>query len=140
MELLRQPGDPRVEEFLNIHPPSPLYWGMVIVAAIIYGCVRVSLLFCFAILVLTPQAAWSQGRQIGLRHDSDAGMEDQVSAYRALGHQYLLHDPYAVRFYRVPGVGRIHNILRSPVRIYATGGPVVTARRCGPGLDCCCCG
>jgi hypothetical protein len=52
MELLRQPGDPRVEEFVTIHPPSPLYWGMVIVSAIIYGCVPVSLLFCFAILVL----------------------------------------------------------------------------------------
>jgi hypothetical protein len=52
MELLRQPGDLRAIEFLNIHPPSPLYWGMDIVSAIIYGCVPLSMLFSFTILVL----------------------------------------------------------------------------------------
>jgi hypothetical protein len=52
MELLRQPGDLRVDEFLNIHPPNPLYWGMVIVSAIIYGCVPLSMLFSFTILIL----------------------------------------------------------------------------------------
>jgi hypothetical protein len=52
MGLLRQPGDLRAIEFLNIQPPSPLYWGLNVVSAIIYGCIPLSILFCFTILLL----------------------------------------------------------------------------------------
>jgi hypothetical protein len=51
-EFLRQPGDPKVISFLDIHPGSPLYWGIDIVSAITYGCVPLSMLFSFAILFL----------------------------------------------------------------------------------------
>jgi hypothetical protein len=52
IELLRQPGDPKVIPFLDIHPGSALYWGIDIVSAIIYGCVPLSMLFSFVILFL----------------------------------------------------------------------------------------
>ncbi len=51
-ELLRQVGDPRVVKFLNVAPPSALFWGLDITTAMIYGCVPLSILFCFIILVL----------------------------------------------------------------------------------------
>jgi hypothetical protein len=51
-ELLRQPGDAKVVSFVDIHPGSPLYWGIDVVSAIIYGCVPLSMLFSFAILFL----------------------------------------------------------------------------------------
>ena len=52
IEFLRQPDDLRVIEFFNIQPPSPLYWGMDIASAIIYGCVPLNMIFSFTILVL----------------------------------------------------------------------------------------
>jgi hypothetical protein len=51
-ELLRQPNDLKVISFLDIHPGSPLYWGIDIVSAITYGCVPMSILFSLAILFL----------------------------------------------------------------------------------------
>lgn len=50
--FLRQPGDAKVVEFLNIEPPDALYWGLEIISAIIYGCVPLSIFFCIIILVL----------------------------------------------------------------------------------------
>jgi hypothetical protein len=51
-ELLRQPGDNRVVHFLDLHRPAPLYWGLDIVSAVIYGCVPLTLLFSLEIFVL----------------------------------------------------------------------------------------
>jgi hypothetical protein len=51
-ELLRQPGDNHVIHFLDLHPPNPLYWGVDIMAAVVYGCVPLTILFSIAILTL----------------------------------------------------------------------------------------
>lgn len=59
-ELLRQPGDARVIHFLDIQPPSLLYWGMEIVYAVIYCCVPLTILFSIAILILQLSGHKSQ--------------------------------------------------------------------------------
>ncbi|PVH68834.1 hypothetical protein DL98DRAFT_578632 [Cadophora sp. DSE1049] len=51
-ELLRQSGDLIVVRFLDLRPPNPLYWGMNVISAIIYGCVPLSILFSFVIMIL----------------------------------------------------------------------------------------
>ena len=51
-ELLRQPGDSRVIEFLNIKPPSVRYWALTIVTAVVYTCVPFTMIFAMAILML----------------------------------------------------------------------------------------
>lgn len=50
--LLRQPGDATAIQFLDIGSSGPLFWGLQIISAIVYGCVSFSILFCFVILVL----------------------------------------------------------------------------------------
>jgi hypothetical protein len=51
-QLLRQPGDARVIEYLDINPSAPIYWGIELISAIIYGCVPLSIVFSVALLVL----------------------------------------------------------------------------------------
>jgi len=59
-ELLRQPGDARVIQFLDIHPSSPLYWGLDIVSAIIFGCVPLTMLFSIVTFILRLQGHTSK--------------------------------------------------------------------------------
>lgn len=60
-ELLRQPGDARIIEFLDINPSTPIYWGMNLVTAIIYVCVPLSMLLCIALVVLRLRYRASTG-------------------------------------------------------------------------------
>ena len=41
-----------VIQFSDLQPSDPLYWGLNVVAAIIYGCVFLSIFICVIILVL----------------------------------------------------------------------------------------
>lgn len=60
-ELLRQPGDARVIEFLDINASNPVYWGIEIISAIVYGCVPLSIVFSLALLVLRLRGHTSTG-------------------------------------------------------------------------------
>jgi hypothetical protein len=60
-ELLRQPGDARVIEFLDINSSKPLYWGIQLISAIVYGCVPLSIVFSLALLVLRLRGHTSAG-------------------------------------------------------------------------------
>jgi hypothetical protein len=51
-ELLRQPGDAKVIKFLDLKPGNPIYWGLLLISAIIYGCVPLTILFAITILIL----------------------------------------------------------------------------------------
>lgn len=67
-EVLRQPGDLSVVRFFDLRPPNPLYWGMDIVSAVIYGCVPLSIFFSFVILILRlrghTSADWDFGSSL----------------------------------------------------------------------------
>ncbi|KAG4423920.1 hypothetical protein IFR04_002915 [Cadophora malorum] len=51
-QRLRHPDSLAVIQFFDLQPSDPLYWGMNVVAAIIYGCVPLSIFICVIILVL----------------------------------------------------------------------------------------
>lgn len=61
VELLRQPGDVRVVEFLDINSSKPLYWGSELISAIVYGCVPLSIAFSLVLLVLRLRGHTSPG-------------------------------------------------------------------------------
>ncbi len=60
-ELLRQPGDARVVEFLDINASKPEYWGIELISAIVYGCVPLSIVFSLALLMLRLRGHTSTG-------------------------------------------------------------------------------
>lgn len=60
-ELLRQPGDARIIEFLDINPSMRMYWVMDLATAIIYGCIPLSILLSLALLVLRLRGHTSPG-------------------------------------------------------------------------------
>jgi hypothetical protein len=52
-ELLRQPGDAQVVKFPDVRSPDSVYhWTIEIFAAIVYGCVPLSILLGFALVIL----------------------------------------------------------------------------------------
>jgi hypothetical protein len=59
--LLRQSSDARVIEFLDINPSKPIYWGIELISAIVYGWVPLSIAFSFALLVLRLRGYTSAG-------------------------------------------------------------------------------
>jgi hypothetical protein len=59
--LLRQPGDARVIESLDINPSKPIYWGIELISTIIYLCVPLSIAFSLTILVLRLRGYASAG-------------------------------------------------------------------------------
>jgi hypothetical protein len=66
-DFLRQAGDLHVVEFFDIKPRSPLYWGMYILAVIIWVCVPLTIIFSITILVLRLRGHNSTSSYISLR-------------------------------------------------------------------------
>ncbi|KAH7354744.1 hypothetical protein BKA65DRAFT_581228, partial [Rhexocercosporidium sp. MPI-PUGE-AT-0058] len=53
--ILPQPGALTIVRFFDVETTSPLYWGMNIISAIIYGCVPLSIFFSVVIPILRFQ-------------------------------------------------------------------------------------
>jgi hypothetical protein len=66
--FLRQPGDLHVVKFVEIEAPSPLYWGMYILAAVIWSCVPLTIIFSITILVLRMRGHRSTSPSIPLHY------------------------------------------------------------------------
>ena len=64
--FLRQPGDLHVVKFVEIEALSPLYWGMYILAAIIWSCVPLTIIFSITILMLRMRGHRSTSSSISL--------------------------------------------------------------------------
>jgi hypothetical protein len=66
-EVLRQQGDVRAIQFLAIAPPNPLFWGLDIVSAVIFGCVPLTMFFTVLILILRLQGSRSHSSKSKIR-------------------------------------------------------------------------
>jgi hypothetical protein len=99
--LLRQPGDARVIEFLDINPSKPIYWGIELISVIIYGCVPLSIASSLALLVLRLRDYTSAGWNFD---SSENRVEGEVFTLYAVGDQCLWQDPNTLCFCCILGI------------------------------------